>query len=113
MAAVLADCTTFLGDATLWADPTPNCLALARVVGDTATNWADAQVAIANIAQRTPTVLAFVLDNDPDCICVGHTPSVCPADPTEAMPFDNHLVILVGCTDDFVTPVILPPAAFE
>ena len=29
------------------------------------------------------------------------------------MPFDNHLVVLVGRTDDLVTPVILPAAAFE
>ena len=68
MAAVLADYATLVGDATLWADPTPDYLALTRVVGDAATNRADTQVAIANIAQRTPAVLAFVLDNDPDFI---------------------------------------------
>ena len=74
MAAVLADYATLLGDTTLWADPTPYYLALAGVMGDAATNRADTQVAIANIAQRTPAVLAFVLDNDPEYIYVGPHP---------------------------------------
>ena len=111
MATVLADYATLLGDAALWANLPPNYLALAGVIGDAATNWADTQVAIANITQHTPTILAFVLDNNLDYIYVGHTPTVYPADPTEAMPFDNHMGILVGRTDAIVTPVVLPPAA--
>ena len=82
-------------------------------MGDAPTNRANTQVAIANIAQRTPAVPAFVLDNDQDFIYVGHSPSVYPANPSEPIPFDNHLVVLVGRTDDLVTPVILPAAAFE
>ena len=112
-AAPAPDYGALYGDATLWTDPTPDYVALTGVLGNAATDRAATQLGVVNLAQRTPTAVAFVLTGDDQYIYVGHTPSQYPADPLTAQAFDNHLVVLVGRMNDAVAPVILPPEAFE
>ena len=57
-----------------WEEPSPSYVALTGAVGGgSASNRADTAEAILNLFQRSPMVLAFVVQGDEDCIHVGHS----------------------------------------
>ena len=62
-------------------------------------------------AQHSPVVVAFVVKGDEDHVHVGHSPTMCPADPTSVSPFDNLVIVLLGNDVDSSTPLALPASA--
>ena len=102
--------TDLYNDATKWASPDPAYVNdLVPLIGDAATvNRTEWVRNICNIAIRSPTVLAYVNHNDADYIYVAHAPSVYPADPSNATPFDNLLVMLQGSNSNVALPVCFP-----
>ena len=51
---------------------------------------------LANLARRSPTLIAFCPADDNDYIYVGHSLSVYPSDPLNALGFDGNIITLVG-----------------
>ena len=89
--------STLFGDASLWTSPDPAYPDVANLTdGNSTRNRNDVRQTISNLAARSPAVLAFTLDSEPDHIYVGHSPTFYPADLSHAAPFDDQLVVLVG-----------------
>ena len=73
----------------LWTQPNLDHAAALAVVGiASTTNADDTRLALTNLSVRTPTVLAFTLDNEPESIYCGYNPTLYPADLGNATPFD-------------------------
>ena len=101
-------------EAAIWLDPNPDHVALDNAIGGASPIDARAsKTAVVQLAHRSPVALAFQLVNDVDHIYVGHTPSVYPAAPLAATPFDNKSVLLLGNDFDAATPVCLPTEAWQ
>ena len=101
-------------DAALWLDPNPDHVALDTAIGGaSAIDSRASKTAVVQLAHRTPVALAFQLVGDEDHIYVGHTPSVYPADPLAAYPFDNKSVLLLGDDFDAATSICLPDEAWQ
>ena len=67
---------------------------------------------LAQLATRTPVVLAFVLDSECDYIYVAHSVTVFPCDIADPTAMDNQLVGLIGDRLDSTVPVVLPQPFF-
>ena len=67
---------------------------------------------LANLARRSPTLIAFCPADDNDYIYVGHSISVYPSDPLNALGFDSNIITLVGNDPNTCQPVALPATAF-
>ena len=92
-------------DATKWDEPVPNYDALILLLGGVASTAAGAPAlydrtqtmsGLANLARRPPTLIAFCPADDNDYIYVGHSLSVYPSDPLNALGFDGNIITLVG-----------------
>ena len=109
------------GDATKWDEPNPDYNALILRLGGVAGTGAGAVAlfdrdatahALANLATRSPTLIAFCPSDDNEHIYVGHSLSIYPADPLATLSFDNDLITLVGNDPDSCQPVAIPRVAF-
>ena len=101
-------------DATLWEDPNPDYAALLGAAGGGGCA-ADRNACAASIvaaAVRSPISVAFVLQDDPEYIYVGHSPTFYPPSISHPTAFDGRVVILIGDEDHLTTPLILEAAAF-
>ena len=67
---------------------------------------------ILNLAARSPTVIAMVIDSDPDILYLVHSPSRYPAWPGAVSPYDNHIVTMLGDDHASTVAVVLPPDAY-
>ena len=84
-------CSDLVGNDDHWVQPNLDHAALLAVIGNAAnTDFADSRLALTNLSTRAPTVIAFTLAAEPDCICCGHSPTVCPADVANATPFEQQ-----------------------
>ena len=100
-------------NAARWTDASPDYVGLlATAGGGIATPSPDVSTGLVNLATRSPVVLAFIMDSDPDYIYVGHSPTRFPGDLTDPQPFDNDTVVLVGDQDASIVPIVLPNNAF-
>ena len=105
--------STLFGDASLWTAPDPAYPDIANLTDGASTRTRnEVRQTIANLSARSPAVLAFTIDSEPDHVCVGHTPAFCPADHSHAAPFDDQLAVLVGDDSTAVIPIVLPADAF-
>ena len=68
---------------------------------------------LANLARRSPTLIAFCPTDDNEYIYMGHSVSLYPTDPLNPLGFDSNLITLVGDDPNSCQPVALPAAAFE
>ena len=86
--------SALFGTAALWdvSDPSYDAV-LAAVGGAAATDRASCRTALLGTAQRSPTVIAFVLEGKEDHIYVGHSLSTYPADLSDPTPFDDKVVV--------------------
>ena len=108
----ISDC--YYDDPTNWEAADPDYLGLLNVVGGAAnTSHSHTALAILNTATRSPVCLAFILADEANTIYIGHSIMKFPGDVLNAIPYDNHIVVLVG--DDLATavPVVLPNEAFQ
>ena len=78
------------------------------VGGDAATNAPTAKKAVLHLASRSPTVIAFVLAENPGLIYVGHTLSPFDNDPLTASTYDNTIIAFVGNDLASAAPIMLP-----
>jgi hypothetical protein len=70
-------------------------------------------VAVHNLSQRSPVVVAFVIEGDEDHVQLGYAPAFYEADITHPVPtLDGLIIVLTGLRPDEVTPIVLPQAAF-
>jgi hypothetical protein len=101
-------------DATQWIDPTPDPIALQTAFGHlAAANRNACRSATLALAQRSPTVLAFMIDGDDDHIYVGHSPTMFQSDPLRVSPYDGAVLVLLGNDINAATPIALPVEAFQ
>ena len=68
---------------------------------------------LVNLARRSPTLIAFCPADDNEYIYVGHSLSVYPSDPLNALGFDGNIITLVGNDPASCQPVALPAPAFS
>ena len=68
---------------------------------------------LAQLATRTPVVLAFVSDAECDHIYVAHSITLFPTDVTDPTAMDNLAVGLVGDRLDYAVPVVFPQPFFS
>ena len=102
------------GHAANWELPNPDYLQHLDTVGG-ASGSASAQVslAIGNLATRSPVVLGFVLEADPNYIHVGHSPQHHNPNPTSTTSFDEHIMVLVGNDLNTTIPLVISNANFS
>ena len=102
-----------VADAGLWDAHRPDYAVLLNAVGGaSAADRAACQRSLVNISQRTPAVVAFVIQGDDDAIHVGFGLSLFPADPAHATPFDDHMTLLNGDDINNSVPIVLPDDGF-
>ena len=110
-----------VGEATQWDDPVPDYDALILLLGGVAGTATGAAVydrattmtGLANLARRSPTLVAFCPSDDNTYIYVGHSLSVYPSDPLNPLGFDGNIITLVGNDPASCQPVALPATAFS
>ena len=92
-------------DATKWDEPVPDYDALILLFGGVAStahgapalyDRAQTMSGLANLARRSPTLIAFCPADDNEYIYVGHLVSVYPNDPLHPLGFDSNVITLVG-----------------
>ena len=97
--------STLFDDATKWDEPAPDYDALILLLGGVAStvagapglyNRGQAMYGLANLARRSPTLIAFCPADDNEYIYVGHSISVYPNDPLNPLGFDSNVITLVG-----------------
>ena len=95
-----------------WAQPNLDHAAALGVVGIASAANADAtRLALTNLSVRTPTVLVFMLENEPDSIYCGYNPTLYPADLGTVTPFNNKMVLFVGDDLNSAIPVVFENTA--
>ena len=98
-------------DAAKWNEPAPDYTFYSTRVGGAATRGGGLDRAatittLANLATHSPTMVAFVPDNDQDVIYVGHSLTLYPSDPANVLPFDDSVVVLVGNDPGSCQPMV-------
>ena len=68
---------------------------------------------IHNLALRYPVAVAYVPEDDPELIYVGHTFTIFPSDPTNISNIDNLGCVLVGNHRDSAQPICFPVTSFQ
>ena len=83
-------------DAGKWPVPDPAYVNdIIPLIGDTnLVNRATWARNVCNVAVRSPMAVLFVNANDADHLYVAHSPTMCPANPGNAAPFNDLLVLL-------------------
>ena len=105
--------STYYGTATHWEQPNPDYLAhLNAVGGGTANDTGMVSLAMGNMATRSPVVIGFVLEDDPNYIHVGHSPQYFNPDPTNTTVYDEHIMVLVGNDLNTSVPLVISNAQF-
>ena len=102
------------GDATAWDNANPDYLTPCNTFSSGAmpASAPDTQAGLAALSTRAPIVLALVSDAEPDHVYIGHSLTVFPADITDTMALDGHMIALVGDALASSVPVVLPVAFF-
>ena len=121
MAAPAPMFSDLYSDTNQWDEPAPDYDALILLVGGVAGTTTGAAVydrattmnALANLARRSPTLVAFCPSDDNGYIYVGHSLSVYPSDPLNTLGFDGNIITLVGNDPASCQPVALPATAFS
>ena len=104
---------TLFGHADLLEDPALDHDTMWNALG-TANAGTDTRYAILALSQRSPTVIAYVSDHTPSTISLCHTPRLYyPSPGAGACDLDNQMIALQGNTPGLITPVLLPPNAFQ
>ena len=105
----------FLGNNDRWDEPEPDYLTLLtnHVGGAVATAHAACSLALLNVAQRSPVVLALMITGDTEAVHVVHSPTCFPGDPLNPTPYDDQVVVLCGNDLQASVPLVLPDAAFD
>jgi hypothetical protein len=108
--------SSLYGDATRWANPTPDYATLATSFGATlGVNASLSTICREGLSQAStlsPLVVTFVSTGECDTIYVAHSLSVIPSDVTNPTAVDGHVLGLVGDETTAVFPVVLPNAGF-
>jgi hypothetical protein len=102
---------TLYSDGSYWELPTPDYAPLSEQFGaGSAANIVatptECLSGLAGIVARSPTMVAFVTDEDCDAIFVAHSLSLYPADYNDACALDGLLVGLIGDNPVSVVPVV-------
>ena len=88
-------------DAAKWDEPTPDYDSLILLLGGVAStahgapalyDRAQTMAGLANLARRSPTLIAFCPADDNEYIYVGHSISVYPNDPLNPLGFDSNVM---------------------
>ena len=99
--------------ADAWVDLNPDYAALMGTLGHgSATTGPDVATGMHNLATRTPTAIAFVMEADEDHVYIGHSPHLYPTDVLQPTAMDGRIVLLLGRHPDSYVPVTLPDDAF-
>jgi hypothetical protein len=117
MAAATPLFSSLFGDATKWDNYQSDYGILSASFGrGTAATSLQAPLCrdgLAQLATRTPVVVAFVSDTECDYIYVAHSFTLFPGDVTDPTPMDNLAVALIGDRLDHAVPVVLPQPFFS
>ena len=106
--------SAYYGAAANWEQPNPDYLQhLNTVGGASATASAPVSLAISNLAIRSPVVLGFVLEGDPNYIHVAHSPQYYNPDPLSTTAFDEHIMVLVGNDLNTAIPFVISNTSFS
>ena len=101
-------------DRSLWETPNPSydtlCGIFSHRVGCAAAPAC--RDGLAQLAVRSPTVIAFMMNSDLEAIYVAHSISLFPADPTSTTTMDGMMVGLLGDSPSSVVPIVLPQPFF-
>ena len=101
-------------DGAHWTAPCPDYCDTMTHIGPTASTSRPATLhTICDLALRYPVAAAYVPDDDPELICVGHTFAIFPVEPTNPSNIDNLGCVLVGDHRDAAQPICLPDNAFQ
>ena len=126
MAAPVVPDPTFYAlydDATKWTHPTLDYEYYAERVGaptptvGTVMDRPNTITTLVNLATHTPTLIAFIPENDNNVIYIGHSLTIYPSDPANTLPIDDRViadrvVALVGNDPTSVQPLVLSNAFF-
>ena len=75
--------STVCADGACWTAPFPDYCDTMNHIGPTSSNSRSATLrTICDLALRCPVAAAHVPDDDPELICVGHTFTIFPLEPT-------------------------------
>ena len=100
-------------DPSFWTTPHPDYVATMNIVGPASTdNMTTTLRKLHDLSMRHPAVLAYIPDDDPDIIHIGHTFTIFPSEPTNTSNIDNLGCVLVGDHRDAAQAVCLPKTAF-
>jgi hypothetical protein len=99
-------------DSSLWETPNPAYDTLCGIFSHRAGCAAApaCRDGLAQLAVRSPTVIAFMMNSDLDAVYVAHSISLFPADPTSVTSMDGMMVGLLGDSPSSVVPIVLPQA---
>ena len=101
-------------DGAYWTTPHPDYCDTMNHIGPTSSNSRSATLrTICDLALRCPVAAACVPDDDPELICVGHTFTIFPLEPTNRANIDNLGCVLVGNHRDAAQPICFPDGAFQ
>ena len=101
-------------DGAYWTAPHPNYCDTMTHIGPASTTSRPAALRnVHDLALRYPVAAAYVPDDDPDLICIGHTFTVFPSEPTNPANIDNLGCVLVGNHRDAAQPICFPDSAFQ
>ena len=101
-------------DRSLWETPNPAYDTLCGLFAHSGTSVAApaCRDGLAQLAVRSPTVIAFMLNSDLDSVYVAHSITLFPGDPTSATSMDGMMVGLLGDNPNSVVPIVFPQACF-
>ena len=101
-------------DRSLWETPNPSYDTLCGLFAHSGTSVAApaCRDGLAQLAVRSPTVIAFMLNSDLDSVYVAHSITLFPGDPTSATSMDGMMVGLLGDNPNSVVPIVFPQACF-
>ena len=101
-------------DHSLWETPNPAYDTLCGIFSHRAGCAAApaCRDGLAQLAVRSPTIIAFMMNSDLDAVYVAHSISLFPADPTSVTSMDGMMVGLLGDSPSSVVPIVLPQAFF-
>jgi hypothetical protein len=104
------------GDASLWANPTPDYATLAAnfgaVQGAVPSVSTACREGLSQASSLSPLVVAFVSAGECDTIYVAHSLSVIPSDVTNPTAVDGHLMGVVGNEPSSAYSVVFPHVGF-
>ena len=106
--------STLFANAANWVDHAPHYAALNNAFGGgAAANHGKVSRGMVNLATQSPVAIVFMLTGRPNKICVGHSPTHCPADPLAAHQHNNEVAFQLGNCLGAAINITLPDAAWQ